>query len=154
MSQVEEIRKRAAKEQANIKPRKTKFFGADVWIWVLSSYEMEAWRAFETSDDPVQKNKSTAKLVQISVRDEDGNYVYPADSVDMIAGYRPASELDRIARESLELNGYGAAGAEQILKNLLGTPGGSSVPGSQENTDAASPNCTTDTPATSSPSST
>ena len=141
-------------QAAGFKPEKATFFGQEVWVWPLSSYEMESWRAYVKSKDDMEIRKNVAKLIQISLRTEDGAVLYPSDSVDMIAGFRPAIELDRIEEIAMRVNGYSSAGMEDILKNLSTTPGDSGSPGSPESIDAASENCSKDTQPENSQSST
>lgn len=134
---IQQIRKAIETRAGQVSPEETTFFGQKVWIWPLSSYEMEAWRAYVRSDDEDEVRKNVAKLVQMSIRTEDGSYIYPASAVNQIAGFRPARELDRIEEIALRINGYSTAGIEAILKNLEMTPGGSGSPESPGSTNAA-----------------
>ncbi len=155
MSQTaKEIRQAVEKAQIEAKPEKATFFGQQVWVWPLSSFEMEAWRRYVRSKDETEQRKNVAKLVQLSLRTESGDYVYESAALDQIAGFKPARELDRIEEIAMRVNGYGPAGVEEILKNLSTSHGNSGSDGSHENTDAAEQSCSPDIQPVSSPSST
>ena len=132
---AKEIRQAVEKAQTVVKPEETTFFGQQVWVWPLSSFEMEAWRQYVRSKDETEQRKNVAKLIQISLRTESGEYIYDPAAVDQIAGFKPARELDRIEEIAMRVNGYGPAGVEEILKNLSTSPGNSgsagSLPGSE-----------------------
>lgn len=119
--------------------------GVKVWVYGLTSYELEEWRLVKNNPDVVDTKLSTAKLLQLALRDETGSQIFQAKELAMIAGL-PAKDIEPLSRMALKLTGYGVEAEANILKNLLkisGVAGSSEQP---ENTSAASPSSSEDTP--------
>ena len=105
-----------------------------VWVYGLTSYELEEWRLFRNNPDAVDAKLSTAKLLQLALRDETGSKIFGAKELAIIAGL-PAKDLEPLSRIAMKLSGFGIEAEAAILKNLLKIPGGdgsSEQPGSTE----------------------
>jgi len=102
--------------------------GIKVWIHGLTSYELEEWRILRNNPEGINANLSTAKLLQLALRDESGAKIFTAKELAIIGGM-PAKDLEPLSRVALRLSGYGVEAEKAILKNLLRTPG---VGGSSE----------------------
>lgn len=72
--------------------------------------------------DAMDAKLSTAKLIQLAVRDETGARIFSNKELAIIGGM-PARELEPLSRIAMRLSGYGPEAEADILKNLLGTPG-------------------------------
>ena len=72
--------------------------------------------------DVVDNKLSTAKLLQLALRDETGARIFKANELAMIGGL-PAKDIEPLSRVALKLSGYGVEAEAAILKNLLMTPG-------------------------------
>lgn len=118
--------------------------GIKVWIHGLTSYELEGWRLVRNNPDEGLVRLSTAKLLQLSMRDETGVRVFQDNELAIIGGL-PAIELEPLSRAAMRLSGYGVEAQGEILKNLLQTPGGNGSLEQPESTNAASPNSVNDT---------
>jgi len=119
--------------------------GVKVWVYGLTSYELEDWRLVKNNPELVNTKLCTAKLLQLALRDETGAQIFQVKELAMIAGL-PAKDLEPLSRAALKLSGFGVEAEADILKNLLkicGDVGSSEQPG---NTDAASPSSSETTP--------
>lgn len=119
--------------------------GVKVWVYGLTSYELEEWRLVKNNPEIVETKLSTAKLLQIALRDETGAQIFQAKELAIIAGL-PARDLEPLSRVALRLSGFGVEAEAAVLKNLLmtlGVAGSSEQPG---NISAASPSSSEDTP--------
>lgn len=96
--------------------------GIKVWVFGLTSYELEEWRLVRNNPDAMDAKLSTAKLIQLAVRDETGARIFSNKELAIIGGM-PARELEPLSRIAMRLSGYGPEAEADILKNLLGTPG-------------------------------
>jgi len=119
--------------------------GVKVWIHGLTSYELEEWRLLRNNPEAVDVQLSTAKLLQLALRDETGAKIFTAKELAIIAGL-PARDLEPLSRVAMKLSGYGVEAEAAILKNLMRTPGGDGSLEQPENTNAASPSSSKDTP--------
>lgn len=92
----------------------------------------------------MDRNLSQAMLCQMGIRDKDGKKYF--DETEIIAlGDMPSADTEPIAKEVLDLSGFGLDSEEAIVKNLmkiLGVAGSFEQP---ENTNAQSVNLSTDT---------
>ena len=112
--------------------------GVKVWVHGLTSYELEEWRMLRNNPEGTDANLSTAKLLQLALRDETGAKIFTAKELAIIAGL-PAKDIEPLSRVALRLSGYGVEAEAAIVKNLLRTPGGDGSSEQQESTDAPSP---------------
>lgn len=120
--------------------------GVKVWVHGLTSYQLEEWRMLRNNPEGINANLSTAKLLQLALRDETGERIFEPNELAIIGGL-PAKDIEPLSRVALRLSGYGVEAEAAILKNLLGIPGGDGSSEQPENTSAASPNSSEDTPA-------
>jgi len=139
-----------------IEPRKEKHpmpgTSMEVWVYELTSYELETWREICRAEDDNMRRLNAAKLLQLSLRDAEGNRIFDEEEIAIIGG-KPAHLIEPLTKIILRLSGYGAEADQAILKNLrkiLGAAGLSDLLGSST---AASGNSTADIPPTSSESS-
>jgi len=86
----------------------------------------------------IDANLSTAKLLQLALRDEAGAKIFTAKELAIIAGL-PAKDIEPMSRVALRLSGYGVEAEAAILKNLLRIPGGDGSSEQQESTNVQSP---------------
>lgn len=119
--------------------------GIKVWVYGLTSYELEEWRLVRNNPDAVDAKLSTAKLLQLALRDETGAKIFSAKELAIIGGL-PAKDLEPLSRTAMKLSGFGVEAEAAILKNLLKTLGGDGSSESQESTNAASPSSSSDIP--------
>jgi hypothetical protein len=147
MPSAKEIKQAVQKtqDQKNRKKEKATFFGQEIYVVEFSSFEAEACRAYEESPNPEIRNKATAKICQVAIRDENYNYIYGKEDVDVIASFWPAKELAKIKRMALRINGQNPEGLEDILKNLVETLGEDGLLKLREITDAQLQNFSKDT---------
>ena len=117
--------------------------GVKVWIYGLTSYELEDWRLMRNNPDMVKL--STAKFLQLALRDETGVKIFSEKEIAIIAGL-PAKDLEPLSRSAMKLSGYGVEAEEAILKNLLKTLGADGLSELLESTNAASQSSSEDTP--------
>lgn len=110
--------------------------GVKVWVHGLTSYELEEWRLLRNNPDVVDNKLSTAKLLQLALRDETGARIFKANELAMIGGL-PAKDIEPLSRVALKLSGYGVEAEAAILKNLLMTPGDDGSSEQPENTNVA-----------------
>ena len=138
--------KRAILDLRNQIPKEEQKVGeVVVWVYGLTSYELEEWRMLRNNPEAVDNRLSTAKLLQLALRDETGAQIFQAKELALIGGL-PAKDIEPLSRVALRLSGYGVEAEAAILKNLLkisGVDGSSGQPG---NTSAASPSSSEDTP--------
>ncbi len=97
--------------------------GIKVWIHGLTSYELEEWRMLRNNPEGIDANLSTAKLLQLALRDETGAKIFSAKELAIIGGL-PAKDIEPLSKVALRLSGYGIEAEAAILKNFLRTPGG------------------------------
>lgn len=126
--------------------------GCKVWIYGLSAYQMEQWRQMRQSEK-ADAFLSSAKLVQLAMRDEQGERIFEDNELTQLAG-RPNQLLEPVVEKALKLSGYGADAQEAILKNLHKTLGDDGLFALLASIGARCPNCSKDIPPTSSQSST
>ena len=107
--------------------------GIDVWIYGLTSYQLEEWRQLKNNPDQIDINLATAKLIQLALRDETGAPVFKQNEIAIIAG-RPALDIEPLSRVILKLSGFGVEAEAAILKNLLKTLGDAGLSEQPENT--------------------
>ena len=119
--------------------------GVKVWVHGLTSYELEEWRISRNNPEGVDTRLSTAKLLQLALRDETGAQIFQANELAIIGGL-PAKDLEPLSRVALRLSGFGVEAEAAILKNLLKIPGVAGLLERQESTDAALPSSSEDTP--------
>lgn len=112
--------------------------GVKVWVYGLTSYELEEWRLVRNNPEAVDIKLSTAKLLQLALRDETGARIFGDKEIAIIAGL-PARDLEPLSRVAMKLSGYGIEAEAAILKNLLMTPGGDGSSEQPESTKQASP---------------
>ena len=112
--------------------------GVKVWVYGLTSYELEEWRLVRNNPDMVDAKLSTAKLLQLTLRDETGVKIFREKELAIIAGL-PAKDLEPLSRIAMKLSGYGVEAEEAILKNLLKIPGDDGSSEQPENTNVPSP---------------
>ena len=138
--------KRAILDLKNQIPKeKVEVAGIEVWVHGLTSYELEEWRSLRNNPEAVDTKLSTAKLLQLALRDESGAQIFEANELAMIGGL-PARDIEPLSRVALKLSGYGVDAEAAILKNLLKIHGGDGLSDLQENTNAQSPRSSSDTP--------
>ena len=138
--------KRAIMDLRNQIPKEEhEIAGIKVWIHGLTSYELEEWRLLRNNPEAVDIQLSTAKLLQLTLRDENGARIFTAKELAIIAGL-PAKDLEPLSRVALKLSGYGVEAEAAILKNLLRTLGGDGSLEQPGNTNAPSPNSSEDKP--------
>jgi hypothetical protein len=97
--------------------------GIKVWVYGLTSYELEDWRLLRNNPGAEDARLSTAKLLQLALRDETGTKVFTDKELAIIAGL-PAKDIEPLSRVALRLSGFGVEAEASILKNLLKIPGG------------------------------
>jgi len=112
--------------------------GVKVWVHGLTSYELEEWRMLRNNPEGIDANLSTAKLLQLALRDETGARIFTVKELAIIAGL-PAKDIEPLSRVALRLSGYGVEAEAAILKNLLRTPGGDGLSEQPESTNVPSP---------------
>jgi len=117
-----------------------------VWVYGLTSYELEEWRLLRNNPEAVDTQLSTAKLLQLALRDETGAKIFTAKELAIIGGL-PAKDLEPLSRVALRLSGYGIDAEAAILKNLLRIPGDDGLSDLPENTESASQSSSNGTPA-------
>jgi hypothetical protein len=156
---AEEIKKaiQAKKAEKQKAVEKAELEGIEVFLYQSSSYEMEGWRSYsnalnkEGEPDENKRRLSPSKLIQITCRDDDGNLVFDESDVPFIGGLSD-TEVNRVFKRCLAINGYGGEGIEAILKNLVAIVGVDGVFASLGNIGCPCPNCSKDTQPTSSES--
>jgi len=128
-----------------IPKEKVQVAGVDVWVHGLTSYELEEWRMLRNNPEAADNRLSTAKLLQLALRDETGAQIFQANELAIIGGL-PAKNIEPLARVALKLNGYGVEAETAILKNLLKISGGDGSLEQPGNTNVPSPSSSEDTP--------
>lgn len=149
---AEEIKKAIQTKKAQkLEPaEEAEILGVKGFLYRTSSYEMEGWRAYsnalnkEGEPDEDKRRLSPSKLIQISFRDEDGLKVFEELDLPFIGGIED-SEINRVFKRCLAINGYGGEGIEAILKNLVAIVGVDGVYASLVSIGCPCPNCSTDT---------
>ena len=112
--------------------------GIKVWVHGLTSYQLEEWRMLRNNPEGIDAYLSTAKLLQLALRDETGACIFTAKELAIIGGM-PAKDIEPLSRVALRLSGYGVEAEEAILKNLLKIHGDDGSSNSQESTNVPSP---------------
>jgi hypothetical protein len=156
---AEEIKKaiQTKKSQKLKSVEEAEILGVKGFLYRSSSFEMEGWRACsnalnkEGEPDENKRRLSPSKLIQISFRDEDGLKVFEELDLPFIGGIED-SEINRVFKRCLAINGYGGEGIEALLKNLVAIVGVDGVYASLVSIGCPCPNCTQDTRHTSSES--
>ena len=139
--------KRAVMDLRNQIPKEEQeIAGVKVWVHGLTSYELEEWRILRNNPEGTNANLTTAKLLQLALRDETGARIFTAKELAIIAGL-PARNIEPLAKVALRLSGYGVEAEAAILKNLMKIPGDDGSSEQPENTDAQSQSSSEDTPA-------
>lgn len=128
-----------------IPKEKHEIAGIEVWVHGLTSYELEEWRLSRNNPEGVDVQLSTAKLLQLALRDETGAQIFNAKELAIIGGL-PAKDLEPLSRAALRLSGYGVEAEAAILKNLPKTDGGDGSLEQPGNTNAPSPSSSEDIP--------
>ena len=134
-----DLRNQIPKEEAEVA-------GIKVWVYGLTSYELEEWRLVRNNPEAVDTKLSTAKLLQLALRDENGAKIFSAKELAIIGGL-PAKDLEPLSRVAMKLSGYGVEAEAAILKNLLKISGGDGSLEQPESTKQASPDSLKCTPA-------
>lgn len=142
-----EIKKKIIDLKGQIQKQVMRIAGCEAWVYGLTGYQMEDWRLLRSSDT-ADARLSSAKLVQLALRDGDGNRIFEANELTIIGGL-PAKELEPIVDTALRLSGFGADAQEAILKNLLRTLGADGLRDLLESIIAQSQSCSKDIQATS-----
>lgn len=101
---------------------KQEIAGVEVWVHGLTSYELEDWRLVRNNPEAVDTRLSTAKLLQLALRDETGTRIFSEKELAIIGGL-PAKDIEPLSRTAMKLSGYGVEAEEAILKNLVKTLG-------------------------------
>lgn len=96
--------------------------GVKVWVYGLTSYELEEWRLLRNNPEAVDTQLVTAKLLQLALRDVTGARIFTAKELAIIGGL-PARDLEPLSRVAMKLSGYGPEAEAMVLKNLLKIPG-------------------------------
>ena len=131
--------------QNQIPKEKHEIGGVEVWVHGLTSYQLEEWRLLRNNPKGVDIRLSTAKLLQLALRDETGTRIFEANELAVIGGL-PANDLEPLSRVALKLSGYGVEAEAAILKNLLKTLGGNGSLEQPGSTNAPSQSSSEDTP--------
>lgn len=156
---AEEIKKAIQEKKAQKKKfiEEAEILEVKGFLYRASSYEMEGWRAYsnavtdEGKPDENKRRLSPSKLIQISFRDEDGLKVFEELELPFIGGIED-TEINKVFKRCLAINGYGGEGIEAILKNLVAIVGVDGVYASLVNIGCPCPNCSKDIQPTSSES--
>ena len=109
---------KAAIMELKVPKEKLQVAGVDVWVHGLTSYQLEDWRQLKNNPQGTDANLTTAKLIQLSLRDESGAPVFTEKELAIIAG-RPALNIEPLSRVILKLSGFGPEAEAAVLKNLL-----------------------------------
>lgn len=80
-----------------------------------------------------------AKLLSLSLVDDEGALLFTADQVEALQG-KSKDVLDRIGAQAMTLNGIGKKASEEIAKNSGAAPSGDSGFASPSNTESLSDN--------------
>ena len=131
----DEIKREIMKLRDQIPIEECDMGATKVWVHGLSSYDLEEWRLVRNSPEDQNRKLSTAKLIQLAVRDSTGRRIFEPNEITMIAGW-PALSLEPVSRVAMRLSGYGVEAEAAILKNLLETHGGNGSSERPENTSA------------------
>lgn len=107
--------------------------GFKAYIHGLTSYQLEEWRQMKNNPQGIDVNLTTAKLIQLALRDESGAPVFTEKELAIIAG-RPALDIEPLSRVILRLSGFGPEAEAAVLKNLLKTLGDAGLSESPEST--------------------
>ena len=142
-----DLRNQIPKEEYEIAP------GQTVWVYGLTGRELAEYRQHVRDPELMNATLATAKLIQMTFRDEHGHRIFGPKDVVQLAEL-PACITEQIREIADRLNGTGPSALEEVAKNLLKTLGVGGLSEQQESTDAASPSCSTDTQPTNSPNST
>ena len=124
---------KAAIMELKVPKEKHQVAGVDVWVHGLTSYQLEDWRQLKNNPEGTDANLTTAKLIQLALRDESGAPVFTEKELAIIAG-RPAMDIEPLSRAILKLSGFGPEAEAAVLKNLLKTLGDAGLSESPEST--------------------
>ena len=142
---AKEIKKAILDLRSQIPKEEQEIAGVKVWVYGLTSYELEEWRLLRNNPETVDSKLSTAKLLQLALRDETGAKIFKANELAIIAGLW-ARDLEPLSRVALKLSGFGVEAEADILKNLIKTLGVAGLSEQPGNTSAALPSSLEDTP--------
>lgn len=140
-----------AKLQKDKPVKEAEIMGVKGYLFEVSSALMEDWRMYanavkfdkdkqENVPDYEKQRLSNAKLVQISFRDEDGNFVFEDSDVAILGGIK-TRYIDPVYRSALQINGFTEDGIETILKNLIAIIGADGLYDTLESLGFPSPKC-------------
>jgi len=119
---VKEIKHAILNLKNQIPREKCEIAGITVWIHGLTSYELEEWRILRNNPEAVDVKLSTAKLLQLTLRDETGAQIFKANELALLGGL-PAKDIEPLSKIAMKLSGYGVESEMAVLKNLLKTLG-------------------------------
>lgn len=90
-------------------------WGGDVHIRAMSGADRDAFRA-SIDGGQAAVGKSMASLLALTLADENGILLFTMEEVEALRG-KSAAVLDRLAQESMRINGMTAAAQEEAAKN-------------------------------------
>lgn len=135
MSKKQQIKDAFMKQELKREKHPLPGTSMEVWVQELSSYELETWREICRCDDENMRRLNAAKLLQMSLHDEDGNQIFEEKEIALIGGM-PASTIEPLVKKTLRLSGYGVEAEKAILKNLQKILGVAGLSGLLESSDA------------------
>jgi len=145
MSKKQQIKDAFMKQELQREKHPMPGTSMDVWVRELSSGELETWREICRCEDDNTRRLNAAKLLQISLQDEDGSQIFDEKEIAVIGGM-PARTIEPLVKATLRLSGYGAGADQAILKNLRKILGAAGLSDLLESRDAQDENSTNDTP--------
>jgi len=124
-----------------------------IWFHGLKSRQMQQWINETNDPEQISPDLVNAKLIQMSAHNADGSLIF--DETDIMS----LGEISTIDEKPMieiinRVNGIGRESHKAILKNLLMIHGIDGVYDLLANINAPCPNCSKDTPNTSSESNT
>lgn len=131
--------------------------GVGGFLYRASSALFEDYRAYRNAvkddgtPDYEKRRLANGKLVQISFRDEEGNFVFEDSDVPVIAGIDEI-EIFPLCRKIWTVNGLSDESIEALLKNLIGILGVDGLYALLASINAPCPNCSKGSSTTSSES--
>lgn len=95
-------------------------WGGDVMVWGLTGAERDSFEGSvlqgSGKNQKVNLQNLRAKLVALTVRDEDGKRLFNDEDIRAL-GQKSASALDRVYAKAQELAGLTDAAVEELTKN-------------------------------------
>lgn len=143
MSKKQQIKDAFTKQELQREKHPMPGTSMEVWVRELSSFELETWREICRCEDDNTRRLNAAKLLQISLQDEDGVQIFDEKEIAVIGGM-PARTIEPLVRATLRLSGYGAEADQAILKNLRKILGAAGLSDLLESKDALSESSTKD----------